>query len=143
MSRQMILDQTIVPASFDLDPETGSALPLDRWLETRAENKAAIEAGVLLEGDERIDALEPFVEELAFVALHLPKFTDGRIYSHARRLRELWKYKGVILVHGDVLRDQLLYMSRSGINGFYMREDQDLQASIAAFGLYTEHYQYN
>jgi len=143
MPKQMILDKEVVPASFNIDPNGGSALPLEEWLNAKANGKTVSNLGVLLEGDVPIDALQPFLDEVAFVALHLPKFTDGRIYSHARRLRTLWKYEGVILVHGDVLRDQLLYMSRSGINAFYMREDQDLDACLTAFELYTEHYQYN
>ena len=51
-------------------------------------------------------------------------------------------YDGTILAFGDVLRDQLLYMSRCGINGFYLRSDQDPQTCLAAFDLYTTHYQY-
>ena len=143
MSKEMILDKKVVPARFTPDPDAGDPLPLEAWLQTRSEQGTAKTLGVLLEGDERIDALRPYLAEIPFVALHLPKWADGRIYSHARRLRELWKYDGIILAHGDVLRDQLLYMSRSGINAFYMREDQDLHASLAAFDLYTEHYQYN
>ena len=139
MSSEMILDGAVVPARFDLSPEAEQALPLAQWLESGPPEGV----GVILEGADSIDALQAALDELPFVALHLPRYTDGRIYSHARRLRELWGYQGVILVFGDVLRDQLFYMHRCGINAFYMREDQDLHASLAAFSLYSENYQYN
>jgi uncharacterized protein (DUF934 family) len=143
MPSHMILDKAVVPARFNLDKGAGEALPLTEWLERNDKEGNTEKVGVIIEGDERIESLQPHLEHVPFVALHLPKWTDGRIYSHARRIRTLWAYEGVILVFGDVLRDQLLYMSRSGVNGFYMRDDQDLQASLAAFSLYTEHYQYN
>ena len=95
MSNQMILDRAIVPARFNLDPNDGATLALEQWLAARKSQGSPLEAGVRLEGDERIDALRPFLSELPYVALHLPKFTDGRVYSHARRLRELWKYEGI------------------------------------------------
>ena len=143
MSKSMILNGEIVPARFDLNTNTGGSLALDDWLKVRKQGGNTEDAGVLIEGEHAIEELRPFLKDCPFVALHLPKWSDGRIYSHARRIRTLWKYEGVILVYGDVLRDQLLYLSRCGINGFYMREDQDLRASLAAFSLYTEHYQYN
>ena len=99
--------------------------------------------GVILEGDDDLTPLKPLLGHIPFVSLHLPKFTDGRIYSHASRLRRLWGYPGTIVVHGDVLRDQLIYLSRSGVNGFYMREDQDVKTCLAAFSLFTEYYQYD
>lgn len=150
MRTEMILDRQVVPARFllveqvegdvALDPDT--AVPQKEWLQIRAQGKTAGQLGVIVSGDEDISELEPFIQEASFVALRLPKFSDGRIYSHAFRIRTLWNYRGTMLVYGDVLRDQLLYLSRVGINAFYMRSDQDLRASLAAFSLYSEFWQY-
>ena len=150
MPEQMIYNEEIVPAAywlatdesepFQIAPTT--AVPLDTWLAHLDQGMSPSDLGVILEGDSTLDALKQHHTAIPLIALHLPKFADGRIYSHARRLRSLWGYQGVLLVFGDVLRDQLLYLKRCGINAFYMREDQDLKASMAAFSLYTEHYQY-
>ena len=83
------------------------------------------------------NVLKASAHSLSFVAIHFPKFADGRGYSHAKRVRAIWGYEGVIVAFGDVLRDQLFYMHQCGINAFYMREDQNLQASLAAFNLYS------
>ena len=50
-------------------------------------------------------------------------------------------YKGEIRAIGDVLRDQLYYMSRCGFNAFSMRFDQDLEDSANAFKDFKTGYQ--
>ena len=42
---------------------------------------------------------------------------------------------------GDVLRDQLLFLERCGFDAFALREDQDAQAALAAFGELSDAYQ--
>jgi uncharacterized protein (DUF934 family) len=59
------------------------------------------------------------------IAVRFPKFGDGRGYSIARLLRERYGYRGELRAVGDVLRDQLLFMKRSGFDSFSLREDQD------------------
>ena len=151
MPKRMILNGEVVDAGYLIRPEAEAtdtlqaqdAIPFAQWL-TRKEAGEDLESiGAILEGDLNIRALRDEILSLPFVVLNLPKFTDGRVYSHARRIRSIWGYEGVILIVGDVLRDQLLYMSRCGVNAFYMRDDQDLVASLAAFELYSAHYQYH
>jgi uncharacterized protein (DUF934 family) len=145
----MILDGAVVPAVYRIDEAIdASAVPNTaigqaRWLELQAAGADLTEVGVLVHGATELDALKPHLDTVAFVAVQFTKFTDGRGYSHARRLRALWGYTGTILAIGDVLRDQLLYMSRCGINAFHLRGDQDPHACLAAFDLYTRHYQYD
>lgn len=149
----MILDGKIVPRRFVLkpaltgedvvEPAADTAIPWAQWQARAAAGADLTGLGVILEGDTDIRELQTHLDLLPFVALHVPKFTDGRCYSHARRLRALWGYKGTLLVFGDVLRDQLAYMARVGINAFYMRADQNLQGSLEAFSLYTDYYQYD
>lgn len=75
------------------------------------------------------------------VALEFPKFADGRAYSQARLLRERYGYQGEIRAVGDVLRDQLLFMARSGFDAFELRADRRLDDALAAFGEFSESYQ--
>ena len=37
----------------------------------------------------------------------------------------------------DILRDQLYFLNRCGFNAFELREDQDLEAALAAFTDYA------
>jgi len=75
------------------------------------------------------------------VAIHFPKFTDGRGYSLARTLRERLQFRGELRAAGDVLRDQLFNLSRVGFDTFSLRDDQDADASLAAFRDFSEAYQ--
>lgn len=144
----MIRDRQVVPRRWTISSGEGDALPagsvvpLARWLELKASGGEVSELGVSIENDENPAMLKSHLGELTVIALRFPTWRDGRAYSQARKLRYLWGFKGVILAHGDVLRDQILWMSRVGFDALHLRADQDPVASLRAFSLYTEFYQY-
>ena len=67
---------------------------------------------------EAVDALAPYLQRLALIALAFPKFSDGRAYSSARLLRERLGFTGELRAIGDVLADQIPLMRRCGITSF-------------------------
>lgn len=68
------------------------------------------------------------------IILEFPAFKDGRAYSQARLLRERYGYTGEIRARGDVLRDQLLFMTRCGVNAFEFAGDaQGANAAMQEF----------
>jgi uncharacterized protein (DUF934 family) len=86
------------------------------------------------------DAPSDDLASLPVIAIHFPQFTDGRGYSIARLLRGKHHFKGELRAFGDVLRDQLYYMARCGFDAFVLRDDQDIQATLAAFNDFSENY---
>ena len=74
--------------------------------------------GVLLAGDEAVEALVYDLPRIPVIALSFAKFRDGRHYSSARLLRERYGYTGEIRAVGDVLREQAGPMVRCGISVF-------------------------
>ncbi len=78
---------------------------------------------------------------VARVEVNFPSFTDGRGYSIARLLRERHGYRGELRAVGDVLRDQIFYLSRCGFDAFLLREDQDAEQALTAFNDFSEAYQ--
>src|SRR4051794_23757854 len=76
------------------------------------------EPGVRLESSDDPEALAGHLDRLTLVAIHFPTFTDGRGYSIARLLRERYGFKGEIRAVGEVLRDNLFYLSRCGFDSF-------------------------
>jgi uncharacterized protein (DUF934 family) len=68
-------------------------------------------------------------------------FTDGRGYSLARMLRERYGYRGELRAIGDVLRDQIYYLSRCGFDAFALRADQKPEQALAALDDFSEAYQ--
>jgi len=146
--RVMIKDRQVVPRRWSVVSDAaapigpGAIVPLARWLELKASGADVSEVGASIGSDEDPAVLRPHLEELAVIGLSFPTWKDGRAYSQARKLRHFWGYRGVLLAHGDVLRDQILWMSRVGFDALHLRADQDAHASLRAFSLYTAFYQY-
>ena len=112
---------------------------LARWQEERGliePRNTAI--GVRLKPAEAVGQLACDLDRLALVALEFPKFNDGRAFSQARLLRQRYGYKGEIRATGRVLRDQLLFMHRSGFDAFEVGDDitpEILAAEIETFSV--------
>ena len=74
--------------------------------------------GVALANSDPVEALAPDVARLDLIALHFPKFSDGRAYSQARLLRGRLGFGGELRATGNVLHDQALFMLRCGFDAF-------------------------
>lgn len=141
-NRQIIEDSWPTIAD-DAELPTGPALvSLARWNRERAALLARSEPlGVQLPNTANIADLVADLPHWPVVALEFPKFADGRAYSQARLLRERYGYQGEIRAVGDVLRDQLLFMARSGFDAFAVRADRSLEDALAGFSDFSESYQ--
>lgn len=82
------------------------------------------------------------LDKLALIAIEFPAFSDGRGYSTATLLRERYRYRGELRAVGDVLRDQLFLMARAGFTQFALRDDQNIEQSLAAFNDFSSYYQH-
>lgn len=97
--------------------------------------------GVCINGDDDLKEVAKDINHFDLIALDFPAFTDGSLYSHARLLRDRYNFKGELRAVGDVLRDQLFFMQRCGINAFQLREDKDLEDALNAFTEISVKYQ--
>jgi uncharacterized protein (DUF934 family) len=124
-----------IPASGDL------IVSLAQWNgdpSARAPRDGKI--GVCLKSDELPEQIQA-LESLPLIALEFPKFSDGRGYTSARLLRERLGYRGEIRAVGEVLRDQLFYMARCGIDSFALKSGKDIEGALAAFQDFSVSYQ--
>ncbi len=96
--------------------EAKNEVSLEDWRANRIAHPDA--TALVIPNDADIDDLRCDVSGFSAIILEFPAFKDGRAYSQARLLRERIGYTGEIRARGDVLRDQLLYMVRCGVNGF-------------------------
>ena len=124
-------------------PETGDiTVGLDRYRELRASlQKRSGRVGVRLRSDQEAKQIAEFVPELSLIAIEFPGFKDGRGYTTARLLRERYGYKGELRAIGDVLRDQLFYMLRCGIDTFELKAGKDIHGALEAFKEFSVTYQ--
>ena len=78
--------------------------------------------GVRLNVGDDPGLLAPFLDQIHLVELQFPKYTDGRAFSQAQLLRRRHGYKGEVRAIGQVLRDQLRLMIRSGFDAMVIDE---------------------
>ena len=91
--------------------EAPAIISLRRLCDEGAELSAAgKKLGVILRAGEKqgedVHALQPFLDNLAVVAIEFPVYRNGRGYSAARILREQMGFRGEIRAVGEVLFDQ-------------------------------------
>ena len=89
---------------------------LDEWRENPQGHADA--TALLISNDTSLADIKCDLHGFSVIILGFPSFKDGRAYSQARLLRERYGYTGEIRARGDILRDQLLFMVRCGINAF-------------------------
>jgi len=129
-------------------PATGKILvPFTVW---RA-NKDALtsrlaqgEVGLLIATHEAIEDVVAEVKEInAFplVAVFVERFADGRIFSIGNLLRTRYSFKNELRAIGDVLRDQLFFLKRSGFNSYLIRADRNAQEALQSLKDFSEPYQ--
>jgi uncharacterized protein (DUF934 family) len=95
---------------------------------------------VRIEPGDDARALLPHLDRLTLVEVAFPTFRDGRGYSSARILREAG-YVGELRAAGDVLVDQLPYMTRCGFSSFAPNVPINQAIAEKLSALYPEPYQ--
>lgn len=139
----IIEDSFVRVSDEDALPEGAAVLvSADRFLKEAETLKArSAPVGVIWPNNRPIAEIEPYLGQLALIALVFPIFRDGRAYSQARLLRERHGWTGPIRATGNVLRDQFLLMERSGFDQIEAVKPADAAAFDEAVHRYTVFYQ--
>jgi uncharacterized protein (DUF934 family) len=117
-------------------------VPLATWSAQREALLARTDPlGVWLKPDDDPAAIAADLGHFALVAVHFPKFTDGRGFSTAALLRTRYGYRGELRAFGDVGRDQLFYLARCGFDAFKLAPHRDPEAALASFRDFSVRYQ--
>ena len=140
---QIVQDRYIYVGEEEPIPDRAPVIvPAKRFLENAdALIRRDGSLGVAWPNDRRVAELAPWLGHLALVALHFPKFRDGRAYSQARLLRETYGFGGTLRATGDVLRDQFQFLVRAGFNSFEVKKPADAAAFAKSVSRYSVHYQ--
>lgn len=117
----------LVESEADIPAEGDIVVPLERLSAVSEELGLSLgketggntrRVGVVLAPDDDLEALAGRLDQVSLIALDFPKFSDGRAFSHAARLRGHYEYKGELRAIGDVLIDQIPMMLRVGFTSF-------------------------
>jgi len=134
-------------APFDVCLPVGPLLvPLAVWKAKKSclihrEYEHGTPLGIWLGPGDNVEEIAADVDDFTVIAVHFPKFADGRGYSTARLLRERYGYDGELRAFGDIGRDQIFLLHRVGFNSFMLGEGRDAEAALAAFDDFPEAYQ--
>ncbi len=115
-------------------PSTGAVfVSLARWQAERDALRGRNQPiGVVLPNDADPKAIAEDLPQLSAIALVFPKYTDGRAYSQARLLRERYGFTGQLRATGNVLRDQVLFMQRSGFDAYEIAQKEGAAEAFRA-----------
>ena len=97
--------------------------------------------GIWFDSDDEVEELGEGCQQFSLIALHFPKFVDGRSYSSAYLLRRRFGFSGELRAVGDVLVDQLFYMHRCGFDAFELREDKSVEDALNSLNTFSVRYQ--
>ncbi|WP_281299880.1 MULTISPECIES: DUF934 domain-containing protein [unclassified Iodidimonas] len=97
--------------------------------------------GLLVNGDEKAANLAPHLEGLAVIAIHFGKFSDGRGFSLAHRLREDHGFSGEIRATGGLIADHAEFLLRSGVSSVELADPIIVAQFIKRLKLYSVWYQ--
>jgi uncharacterized protein (DUF934 family) len=137
---QKQIDATEVPAGKVL-------IPLTVWLakkDTLTARMAAGEIGIILQTHEPIEMLANAFDDLnvlPIIAIYVQIFADGRNFTLGNLIRTRYGFKNELRAIGDVMRDQLYFLKRSGFDSYEIKEGRNAQEAIASLNDFTQPYQ--
>lgn len=102
------------------------------------------EVGLLIATHEAIEDVMAEIENInlfALVAVYVERFADGRIFTIGNLLRTRYGFKNELRAVGDVLRDQLFFLKRSGFNSYLIRADRSAEDALASLKDFSQPYQ--
>ena len=129
-------------------PATGKIIvPLSVFVANKDALASRIDAGsvgVWLDTHETLESLIETIgdiNKLPIIAVHVERFADGRIFSLGTLLRTRYGFKNELRAFGDVLRDQLFFLKRSGFTSFLIRADRSAEDALASLKDFSQPYQ--
>jgi uncharacterized protein (DUF934 family) len=129
-------------------PATGKVLiPLSVYVARKSEFASRVanqEIGIWLATHEVIDTLSAVEADLnvfPLIAVYVERFADGRIFTLGNLLRTRYHFQNTLRAFGDVLRDQLFFLKRSGFNSYLIRADRSAEEALQSLKDFTQPYQ--
>ena len=110
-------------------------------LKKRVEKK---EIGIWLSTHEEIDKYIELIgdlNDLPLIAVNVEKFADGRIFSIGNQLRNKYNFENELRAIGDILRDQIFFLKRSGFNSYLVKKGRNALDAIKGLDDFSEPYQ--
>ncbi|MDB5397139.1 MAG: hypothetical protein JWM91_4645 [Rhodospirillales bacterium] len=141
--RQVVADSWRHLDDSDPLPATGAVtISWERWTVERGTiARPRAQLGLRIPNTVTTAVIGADADHCGLIAVAFPNFGDGRAFSQARVLRSQYGFRGEIRATGNVLRDQLQFMERCGIDAFEVPERALTEDWLAAFSEFDLFYQ--
>ncbi|EPF79804.1 DUF934 domain-containing protein [Acinetobacter rudis] len=136
-------DGSIVENSFQVLSEDGQ-IPAGDVVITTAQldllNQIQGKKALYITVDDSPEAHEFPLNQLDTIFIEFAGFNDGRGYSFAALLRRQG-FQGELRAVGDIFKDVLNYLKRSGFDSFVIKEGKDIEEAAEGLKDFTHPYQ--
>jgi len=110
-------------------------VPLSVWQARRAElihreYEHGWPLGVWLADEQDPETIRHDIDDFTVIGLAFDRFSDGKSYATARRLREQYGYQGELRAIGDVPQERLSYQQQVGLDAFAVRANQKINTVL-------------
>jgi uncharacterized protein (DUF934 family) len=140
---RQIIDDCWTHAADDDPVTTGNVtISLQRWQTDRQQllNHTG-KLGLRLSTEDRVEDIASDLPHFSLMELNFMVFTDGRSFSQAWLLRNRFHYAGEIRATGQLMRDQIYYLQRVGVNSFKLENNTDLTGTLSSLKDFSVNYQ--
>lgn len=132
---------TFVEDGHELSPGGCFTVSLGRFLSEHDQLLARNNSiGVRLTPSDDPALLVPYLDRLHVIELQFLKYTDGRAYSQAQLLRHRYGFRAEIRAVGQVLRDQLRLMIRSGFDAMVLPDSETGAGAEAVYKFFADEF---
>ena len=97
--------------------------------------------GVRLAADASVEDVAPWLDRLSLIAIEIPAFSDGRIFSLAARLRTQAAFEGEIRAVGHVMADHAEFLARCGVDSVETARGAVIDSIVRRMNTYSVWYQ--
>ncbi len=73
--------------------------------------------------------------------MYVQIFADGRNFTLGNLLRTRYGFKNELRAVGDIMRDQLFFLQRSGFDSYLIKDGRNAEEAIASLNDFTQPYQ--
>jgi uncharacterized protein (DUF934 family) len=140
--REIIEDNFRYIADEEIIEGDNISLSLARWQQEKSQlQQHDGKIGVRLSSTDNVSAIADDLADISLIELNFPAFTDGRLFSTAKRLRTRYGYQGEIRAVGQFMVDQVFYLSKVGVNAFQLNNSAELPLALAVLDDFSVSYQ--
>ena len=115
-----------IESSKEFKKEKNISIDLNFWKVNKNEilknNNKNI--GIIINSDQSLNDVIEHLKLFKMICINFLTFKDGRPFTLARKLRELYNFNELIRASGHILPDQSVFLIRSGFNSFEIEDTQ-------------------